>query len=66
MIFRFDWTKSADRQLQRYLHDGLTYQQIAEAMGMSRNAIAGRVHRLDIGGPRSDPSKARHVGRARA
>ena len=65
MITRFGWTKDEDRQLQNLLNKGWTYQQIANVMGASRNAVAGRIHRLALEGPRSDPGKARHVGRIR-
>jgi len=65
MTMRFSWTKGEDRQLQGLLNKGWTYQQIANVMGASRSAVAGRIHRLALEGPRSDPGKAHHVGRSR-
>lgn len=39
------WTAERLRELAQYRRDGLSFGQIAERMGVSRNAIAGRLFR---------------------
>lgn len=41
----FKWTNEADARVAEMLDDKWTANQIGQAMGLSRNAIIGRVHR---------------------
>lgn len=41
-----DWTPRLDAQILGGLEVGLSYGQIARLMKKSRNAIAGRLHRI--------------------
>jgi len=40
------WTPELDEELERSLHNGLSYTQIAIKFSISRCAVAGRLHRL--------------------
>lgn len=40
------WTNALDRRLMKAISDGESYLQFARTIGTTRNAIAGRVHRL--------------------
>lgn len=42
------WTEEMDNQLRALFADGQTYGQIGDVIGMNRNQIAGRCHRLGI------------------
>ncbi len=39
--------------LRQLLQQGLTYEAIGRRLGISKNAVCGRVHRLGIGGERA-------------
>lgn len=39
------WTPDEDSQLEKLLREGLSASQIGERLGVSRNAVIGRVHR---------------------
>lgn len=43
------WTPERIDQLRTYVVAGLTCSQIAAEIGVSRNAIIGKIHRLGIG-----------------
>jgi len=40
------WTPELDEELERSIHNGLSYTQIAIKFSISRCAVAGRIHRL--------------------
>ena len=40
------WTPELDEELERSIHNGLSYTQIAIIFHISRCAVAGRLHRL--------------------
>jgi hypothetical protein len=40
------WTPELDEELERSIHNGLSYTQIAIKFHISRCAVAGRLHRL--------------------
>jgi len=40
------WTPELDEELERSIHNGLSYTQIAIKFSISRCAVAGRLHRL--------------------
>lgn len=44
------WTRQADKSLVEWTHDGLSASQIAEKLGLTRNAVCGRRFRLGIRG----------------
>jgi GcrA cell cycle regulator len=61
------WTAERIEQLRNCLTTGLTCSQIAAEIGVSRNAVIGKIHRLGLspmrpaGAPaRSCPPRARH------
>jgi len=43
------WTRERVEQLQAHISAGLTCSQIANQIGVSRNAVIGKNHRLGIG-----------------
>lgn len=43
-----EWAGRAIARLRKLHKTGLTYTQIAEAMGCSRNSVAGQAHRLGL------------------
>lgn len=47
------WTPELDAELERSLHNGLSYTQIALKLRITRCAVAGRVHRLRRKGAKS-------------
>jgi GcrA cell cycle regulator len=61
------WTTERIEQLRHYVGTGLTCSQIAAEIGVTRNAVIGKIHRLGLsparpaGGPaRSCPPRVRH------
>lgn len=40
------WTEEADEQMLMLWHDGLSAQRVGDAIGKSRSAVLGRLHRL--------------------
>jgi GcrA cell cycle regulator len=61
------WTPERVEQLRNYVVNGLTCSQIAAQIGVSRNAVIGKIHRLGLspgrppgGSARSCPPRARH------
>ena len=42
------WTDERLAQLRKLWDDGLSISQIGDALGVSRNAIAGKVHRMGL------------------
>lgn len=42
------WTEERLEQLKRLWAEGLSISQIGEALGVSRNAIAGKAHRMGL------------------
>lgn len=59
----FRWTSEEDAVLAQMVAEGSTFSQMAFETGASRCAVAGRVNRLGLQGPRSNPAMARHLGR---
>jgi len=60
------WTAERIEQLRNFVVTGLTCSQIAAEIGVTRNAVIGKIHRLGLsparppGGPgRSSPPRAR-------
>lgn len=55
------WTEEQDRQLKALWVEGLSASQCGARLGISRNAVIGRVHRLDL--PARAPRRlgARHA-----
>ena len=48
------WTKEMNKALREYRAQGFSFSVIGDMMGVSRNAVAGRCHRLNLchkGGP---------------
>lgn len=62
-MMRIAWTPEEDAVLSVMIAEGCTFADMATELGASRSAVAGRVHRLQIKGPRSDARKALHFGR---
>jgi GcrA cell cycle regulator len=61
------WTAERIEQLRHYVGSGLTCSQIAAEIGVTRNAVIGKIHRLGLsparpaGAPaRSCPPRVRH------
>lgn len=52
------WTTERIEQLRSYVTAGLTCSQIADEIGVTRNAVIGKIHRLGLspGRPRGRPS----------
>lgn len=48
----FQWTEQAERRLRTLYAGPMTVQEIAAAMGLSRNTVIGKVHRLGLERPR--------------
>lgn len=70
-----NWTDERVEKLKKLWAEGLSASQIAAQLGgVSRNAVIGKVHRLNLpgrvkaGGPvtsaRSAPKRAAEIGRA--
>src|SRR5438128_8882556 len=55
------WTQERVEQLQSYVNAGLTCSQIADEIGVSRNAVIGKIHRLGLapGRPAGRPAPER-------
>lgn len=53
------WTAERIEQLRHFVTAGLTCSQIASEIGVSRNAVIGKIHRLGIGPGRPAASPAR-------
>lgn len=48
------WTEDRVKRAKALLESGLSYTQIARALGgVSRNGVLGKMHRMGFGGPRS-------------
>lgn len=45
-VGRAVWTEAMDRLLLDWLGDGKRFLDVADALGVSRNAVAGRAHRM--------------------
>jgi len=43
------WTQERVDQLQAHINAGLSCSQIADEIGVTRNAVIGKIHRLGIG-----------------
>jgi len=54
------WTAERIEQLRHYVVNGLTCSQIAAQIGVSRNAVIGKIHRLGLasGRPAATPARA--------
>lgn len=50
------WSIAEDEQLKTGIERGLSFGQIANVLKRSRCAVAGRVWRLGLTGPRSRPT----------
>ena len=44
----FEWTEAATAQLKTRYLQGASMSEIAEGLGLTRNAISGRIHRLGL------------------
>ena len=53
------WTQERVDQLRSYITAGLTCSQIADEIGVTRNAVIGKIHRLGIGPGRTAAAPAR-------
>ena len=56
------WTPTMDATLEQSLADGIGAREIAKRMGVSRNAVLGRVRRIGLSVPRGrrpTPGKSR-------
>jgi GcrA cell cycle regulator len=53
------WTQERVEQLQNYVKAGLTCSQIAGEIGVTRNAVIGKIHRLGLSPGRPAASPAR-------
>jgi len=53
------WTAERIEQLRHFVVAGLSCSQIAAEIGVSRNAVIGKIHRLGIGPGRPAASPAR-------
>jgi len=49
------WTSEHVEALKRHFEAGLTCQQIAGEIGVTRNAVIGKIHRLGLSRPRAAP-----------
>ena len=46
----FEWTDDAIRELRRLWSEGYSTAEIGRRMGISKNAVVGKAHRLDLPG----------------
>jgi GcrA cell cycle regulator len=55
------WTPERIAQLRNFVDSGLTCSQIAAEIGVTRNAVIGKIHRLGLspGRPAASPGRAR-------
>lgn len=56
------WTTERVDLLRRHFEAGLTCRQIANAIGVTRNAVIGKIHRLGLSRPRSARAPAERTG----
>lgn len=61
----FSWPDEAVATLRRLWADGKSCSQIAAEIGVTRNAIIGKVHRLKLPGRSKDTFKAAQARRAK-
>lgn len=60
------WTDERTERLKAlWADDALTASVIARRLGISRNAVLGKVHRLGLSNRRAPPSRASHAPRTR-
>jgi GcrA cell cycle regulator len=61
MITQQKWTAERVEQLRSYVNAGLTCSQIALEIGVTRNAVIGKIHRLGLshGSPAAAPALRR-------
>jgi GcrA cell cycle regulator len=57
------WTSERVEQLKGCIGAGLTCSQIAAEIGVTRNAVIGKMNRLGLSHPRSAPTLPRERGR---
>jgi GcrA cell cycle regulator len=48
MMPNHDWTQERDEQLAAFWRDGLTTAEIGRRLGVSKNSVIGRAHRLQL------------------
>jgi GcrA cell cycle regulator len=66
MITHQKWTSERVEQLRSYVNAGLTCSQIALEIGVTRNAVIGKIHRLGLSqGSPAAASALRHPPRVR-
>jgi GcrA cell cycle regulator len=53
------WTQERVEQLRSYVNPGLTCGQIADEIGVTRNAVIGKIHRLGLSPGRTAGRPAR-------
>jgi GcrA cell cycle regulator len=55
------WTPERIAQLRSFVDSGLTCSQIAAEIGITRNAVIGKIHRLGLspGRPTAQPARVR-------
>jgi GcrA cell cycle regulator len=61
---RATWDSERIDQMTRYFHAGLSCSQIASEIGVTRNAVIGKMHRLGLSRPKD--MAAAHVEQRRA
>jgi GcrA cell cycle regulator len=49
---RANWSSELIEQMTRYFHAGLSCSQIAGEIGVTRNAVIGKMHRLGLSRPK--------------
>jgi GcrA cell cycle regulator len=52
-MYSLTWSPERVEQLKRCFHAGLTCSQIAREIGMTRNAVIGKLNRLGLSKPRN-------------
>ena len=52
------WTEQMVEDLKKMWHEGLTTGEIGKRLGVSKNSIVGKVHRLQLSG-RTSPKRHR-------
>ncbi len=52
------WTKDYDNRIVKMLREGHSYKSIGDSMGVSKNAVAGRINRMGFGGERTYPPRS--------
>ena len=61
MASDFDWTADAVARLQAFWQDGHSTAEIGRRMGISKNAVVGKAHRLGLP-PRPSPIRGKGTG----